>query len=214
MRFFKNRINELRNDKTLGIILLLHLVLAVCHICHSFMSDIQYHGELRTVGCGIIAILIFLLGRKGLAFGLLVYACSLIYVNNFYNYGTIFFMLIAFGAYPKIKWQSIVIYAINVIIAFSLKKLLAFSVAIHFIYLLLFWLCIKYVYKVKTPEKLSLTDDERKILDEMVAGKLQKEIDLFSPQTITAKIKSARERNLCENTAELISKYALELQAN
>ena len=54
---------------------------------------------------------------------------------------------------------------------------------------------------------MSLTDDERKILDEMVAGKLQKEIDLFSPQTITAKIKSARERNLCETTAELLSKY-------
>ena len=35
--------------------------------------------------------------------GFVLYACSLIYINTFYNYGTIFFLLIAYGAYPKIK---------------------------------------------------------------------------------------------------------------
>lgn len=39
---------------------------------------------------------------------------------------------------------------------------------------------------------------------------MQKEINLYSQQTITAKMKAARERNLCETTEELMAKYAKE----
>ena len=67
------------------------------------------------------------------------------------------------------------------------------------------------MFKVNKPSTLNLTDDERKILDELLAGKMQKEIDLFSPQTITAKIKSARERNLCDTTPELLTMYSAEV---
>ena len=210
MKWLKNRINNLRTDNILGVIFLMHIILAVCHICHSFMSDIHYHGDLRTAGCLAISLLIFLFGRRGMAYGFLAYACSLIYVNTFYNYGSIFMLLIAFGAFPKIKHFSLILYAINVIISFTLQKLLPFSVAIHFTYLGLFWACTKYVYKVNIPTKLTLTDDERKILDELLSGKMQKEIDLYSQQTISAKIKSARERNMCESTAELVGMYTIE----
>ena len=46
--------------------------------------------------------------------------------------------------------------------------------------------------------------------DKKLQGKQQKEIDLYSQQTISAKMKSARERNLCETTEELMAKYAKE----
>ena len=74
----------------------------------------------------------------------------------------------------------------------------------------MFYTKMSYVFSVNKPEKLNLTDDERKILNLKLQGKQQKEIDLFSQQTITAKIKSARERNLCETTEELMSKYSRE----
>lgn len=214
MRVFskiKNHFIALKNDRYLLMILCLHLFLAVCHFCHSYMSDIQCHGDLRTAGCILIALLILLFGRQGMAFGFMIYACALIYVNTFYNYGSIFLLLIAVGAYPKIRVPSIIVYAINVVISFSLQKLLAFSVAIHFVYLILFWICTKYVYRVNASQTLNLKDDEVYILKELAKGKMQKEIDGYSQQTITAKLKNARERNMCETTAELLNLFKQEL---
>lgn len=210
----KKHFVDLSQDKYLMMILALHFFLAVCHFCHSYMSDIQYHGDLRFAGCVVIALLILFFGRKGMAFGFVIYACSLIFVNTFYNYGSIFLMLIAFGAYPKIRVPSIVLYSICVVISFSLQKLLAFSVAIHFLYLILFWLCTKYVYKVNASKTLNLKDDEIYILSELAKGKMQKEIDGYSQQTITAKLKNARERNMCETTGELLSIFKSETDFN
>ena len=39
---------------------------------------------------------------------------------------------------------------------------------------------------------------------------MQKEIDLFSQQTISGKLKNARERNLLETTADLVQKFKSE----
>lgn len=75
-----------------------------------------------------------------------------------------------------------------------------------------FYIKINYIFAVNRPEKLNLTDDERKILDELDKGKMQKQIDLWSEQTVSAKIKAARERNLCDNTNDLLIKYRIEKQ--
>ncbi len=66
------------------------------------------------------------------------------------------------------------------------------------------------IYKVKPSKTLNLKEDERYILDQLRAGKLQKEIEGYSEQSITAKLKNARERNMCESTAELLAKYTVE----
>ena len=120
-------------------------------------------------------------------------------------------MLIACGANPKMKKVAPFVYLVNVFIAFTLKRLGIVPFVIHCIYIFMFQTKLQYVFKVNKPNKLNLTDDERKILDELKAGKMQKEIDLFSQQTISAKIKSARERNLCETTNELLTQYRLEV---
>ena len=206
----KERCISLKENKILLLILLLHLLLAGCHLYLLLKTDIQYHAELRIAGCLLIALLIFLFDRPGMAYGFLIYACTLIYINTFYNYGTVFFLLIASGAYPKIRWPAIVIYAINVFISFSLKFLIPICILIHVGYIVLFILITFLIYKVKPSKKLKLKDDEKDILSELAKGKLQKEIDLFSEQTITAKLKNARERNMCNSTGELVEKFKQE----
>ena len=210
----KQRYFLLVNDRNLLIIFLLHLLLIVCHVSHNYISDIQYHWYLRAGGCGLIALLIFFFGRIGLSYGLTVYACCLIYVNTFYNYGSIFFILLAMGANPKKQIPIAVVFLINVIISFSLKHLIVISFIIQLTYAALFYICMKYVFKINTPSKLNLTEDEKKILSELIKGKMQKEIDLFSQQTITHKIKNARERNMCNSTGELVEKFRKELNGN
>ena len=116
-------------------------------------------------------------------------------------------MLIACGANPRIKKVAPFIYLLNVFISFTLKRLGIIPFVIHCTYIFMFQTKLQYVFKVNKPNKLNLTEDEKKILDELAKGKIQKEIDLFSQQTISQKIKNARERNLCENTPELVEKY-------
>ena len=204
---FKRRIQEFKNDRRLLIILLLHLLLILCHFCQNKMDDIQYFWYLRAAGCGVIAILIFFFGRIGLSYGLTVFACALIYINNFYNYGSIFFILTAMGAYPKRQIPICIVFLINVVISFSLKKFIVISFIIQFIYAVLFYLLITYCFNVKPATVLNLKDDERYILSELAKGKLQKEIDGYSEQTISQKLKLARERNMCEKTEDLVNKY-------
>lgn len=214
MKWLKNRIELLKNDKELAAIFLLHLLLIALHVYENYVGNIEYNWYLRAGGCGLISLAIFFFGRKGLAYALLIYSCTLVYINNFYNYATIFFMLIAIGANPKMKKVAPWIYLANVVISFTMKRLGIIPFLIHCVYIFMFFIKVRYVFAVNKPEKLNLTDDERHILDELLAGKMQKEIDLYSPQTITAKIKNARERNLCDTREELMAKYAKEKESN
>lgn len=198
------------NDKELLKIFLLHLLLIVLHFYEYKTSRIEYHWYLRAGGCGVIALFIFLFGRKGLAYGLLIFSCSLVYINNFYNYATIFFMLIAIGANPKLKKVAPWIYLVNVVISFSLKRLDIVAFLIHIVYIFMFQIKMNYVFAINKPDKLNLTDDKKAILSELAKGKLQKEIGLFSEQTITHKLKTARERNMLTSTGELVEKFKQE----
>ena len=209
-KWLRNRIELLKNDKQLTLIMLLHIVLIGLHVYEWQVGDIEYYWYLRAGGCGLIALGIFFFGRKGLAWCLMIFACTLVYINNFYNYATIFFMLVAMGADPKLKKVAPWVYLVNVFVAYTMKRLGITPFAIHLVYCVMFNTKINYVFAIHKPEKLNLTDSERQILDLKLQGKQQKEIDLYSQQTISAKMKSARERNLCETTDELMAKYAKE----
>ena len=207
IKWFVTRIELLKNDKELCVIFFLHLLLIGLHFYENYVGSIEYYWYLRAGGCGLIALCIFLFGRKGLAYALLIYSCTLIYVNNFYNYATIFFMLIACGANPKLKKVAPFIYITNVFVAFTLKRLGITPFSIHLVYCVMFYTKIGYVFSIHKPEILNLTQDEKLILEELAKGKMQKEIDLYSQQTISGKLKNARERNLIETTSDLIIKY-------
>lgn len=209
-KWLRNRIELLKNDKQLALIMLLHIVLIGLHVYEWKVGDIEYYWYLRAGGCGLIALGIFFFGRKGLAWSLMIFACTLVYINNFYNYAPIFFMLVAMGADPKLKKIAPWVYLVNVFVAYTMKRLGITPFMIHLIYCVMFYTKITYVFAIHKPEKLNLTDSERQILDLKLQGKQQKEIDLYSQQTISAKMKSARERNLCETTEELMAKYAKE----
>ena len=214
IKFFVQRVELLRNDKKLTLIFFLHLLLIALHVYENYVGNIEYHWYLRAGGCGLISFCIFFFGRKGLAWALMIYACVLVYINNFYNYATIFFMLVAMGADPKLKKVAPFIYITNVFVAFTLKRLGITPFSIHVVYCIMFYTKIGYVFAIHKPETLNLTQDEKNILEELAKGKMQKEIDLFSQQTISGKLKNARERNLLETTTDLVIKYKEEKKNN
>ena len=211
IKWIKSRIISIKKEKYLGRIMVIHLVLILLHIMTTMQYDIHYHADLRVAGCALIILISALFGRKGYALAILTYSCSLVYVNNFYNYGSAFFLIIAYSAFPKIKPQAIILFMVNMLCSFNMQRLPATSAGFQICYWLMYEYLKDWLFTVKPAVTLKLTDDECKILDELVDGKMQKEIDLWSEQTVSAKIKAARERNLCETTSELITMYINEL---
>ena len=208
--WFKTRIESVKKEKYLGRILLIHIILILLHVMTTLQYDIDYHADLRVAGCTLIILISSLFGRKGYAFAILIYSCALVYINSFYNYGSALYLIIAYSAYPKIKPQAIILFMLNMLYSFSLQRLPPTSAGFQICYWLMYETLKSWLFTVNPAVTLKLTEAEKKILNEMLDGKMQKEIELYSAQTISAKVKAARERNLCETTAELLSMYTTE----
>lgn len=208
MLSLRKRVQIVKSDKVLLSIILIHLLLAFFHFAYSFFSEHQ-QCYIRCGFCVFIAISSFFFLRKGFSLSILAYGCVLLYFNNFFNYTSFLFVLFAIYCTPAMQKPALLLYAMNVFIALALKNCEIMTLGIHGMNCFLFYTCAKYLFAAKTPELL-LTDDERKVIAELATGKLQKEIDLFSQNTITKLLKNAMERNICKTKAELIHKYLKE----
>lgn len=209
-KWIYNKIQLLKDDKELCKLFLCHLLLVVLHYYEYKTEGIEYFWYLRAGGCALISILIFFIGGNGLAYGLFIFANVLIYVNNFYNYATIFFVHTAIGANPKLKKLGPLIYIANVAISFKLQHLDIIAFCIHVIYTIMFGIKINYVFIPKKIAKLKLAEDERIVLESLASGMLQKEIVQFTENQVTQIIKNAISRNMCKSKAELMQKYLSE----
>ena len=205
------KIQVLKSDRLLFAILLIHLLLAFFHMGYSFYTENDpTQCYIRAGFCATIALATFLFLRVGFSITILLYAGALLYFNNFFNYTSFLFVLFAIYATPKLQPYAVLYYAIAVFIVFALKGHAIMTLAIHGLNCVLFYTCARFLFAEKTQSTLLLTDDERLVLNELTEGKLQKQIEAFSPNTVTKLIKSAQERNHCKTKAELQHKFIKE----
>ena len=141
---------------------------------------------------------------------ILLYAYVLLYFNNFYNYTSFLFVLFAIYCTPAISKTALVLYALNVFTALAFRGNELLTLGIHSLNCCLFYVCARYLFATRTQTTLLLTDDERLVLDELAEGKLQKQIEAFSPNKVTKVLKNAQERNHCKTKAELLHRYIKE----
>jgi hypothetical protein len=66
------------------------------------------------------------------------------------------------------------------------------------------------VYFYINDNKLNLTEDEIKILEELKEKKMLKCCDSFSKNILTQKLKQARDRNGIDTNAELLARYNIQ----
>ena len=208
----KQKYQELKADKGFLIIFIIHLLLAFFHLVYSFKTD-HWQCFVRSAFCFVIAISTFLFRRKGFSASILIYAYTLLYFNNFYNYTSIVFVIFAIIATPCLTVPALIIYGANIIPALVYRQNELPTIGIHVLNCI--WICsfIEFVVIKKTSQTLTLTGEERLILSELSKGKLQKEIKNFSPNTVTKHLKNAMERNKCCTKTELLHKYIKESPA-
>ena len=201
----------LRSDRLLFAIFLIHLLLAFFHLAYSFFTvnnPIQCY--IRAGFCAGIALATYLFLRGGFSITILAYACVLLYFNNFFNYTSFLFVLFAIYATPKLQPYAVLLYALTVFIVFALKGYAILTLGIHSLNCVLFYVCARYLFAANPQTTLLLTDDERLVLRELAEGKMQKQIEAFSPNKVTKVIKNAMERNSCKTKTELLHRFIKE----
>ena len=209
---FKERRQKLKADKGLSALCLIFLLLAFFHIAYSFFTE---HTQCY-VRCGfclliVLSTVIFL--RPGFAIALLAYAYTLVYFNTFFNYTSYICVLIACRCMPKIKVPAIILYAIDIFILFAVKQIHILALGTHILNCFVFYIAVTIFFMTNRPatvEKLNLTEDEIIVLRELASGKLQKQIEQFSVNTVTKLLKNAMERNNCKTKTELQQRFILE----
>lgn len=205
----KKKCQILKSDRVLYSIFLIHILLAFFHGAYSFYTD-YWQCYVRAGFCLFIAGATFFFLRKGLSLSILLYAYVLLYFNNFYNYTSFLFVLFAIYATPKLQPYAVGLYAIAVFIVFALKGYAILTLGIHGLNCVLFYVCARYLFAAIPQTTLLLTDDERLVLCELAEGKMQKQIEAFSPNKVTKVIKNAMERNHCKTKTELLHRFIKE----
>lgn len=158
-------------------------------------------------------------GKKCFIYWSTVYGILLIFLIANYqstllnNYTALFPLIIAMLVKPKYKTPLFIVYLISVSAAFILTDVSILNYLIHItrsywiLYILDYYLNNKFERR-----QLELKPDEIKILNELNEKKLLKAVTCFSKNTITQKLKEARERNNIDTNAELLAEYNLMLK--
>lgn len=165
------------------------------------------------IECGILllsSVLILIFDRKILIYCLIVFVASVMHMDHDSLYASL--LVFTISAFIKRKYliPLTVIYHINTILVLctSQNELNINIVVFYTICLIIFLLIL--CYPNLNLKELNLTEDEKMILNELIKGKQLKEIDFFSKNTKTEKLKAACKRNNLIDKHELIFLYKWE----
>ena len=197
-------IKSLKTNKVRLLICIITFCLAISHLYQLIVSDNQIC--LLRIGIYIIGCFgVLLFGNKALFAILILTSLIASYFNSFINFNSFFVILLSCRLYRKTEKYLLIIYAINEILALIVQEKEITHLIIHFLTCSLFYLVYFYV---NTPA-LKLTSDEIKILQELKQKKMLKCCDSFSKNILTQKLKTARERNEIDTTAELLAMFSM-----
>ncbi len=205
----KKKYDALKADRAFFIICIIHLFLAFFHLVYSFCTD-YWQCYVRAGFCLFIALSIFLFRRPGFSVSVLLYAYTLLYFNNFYNYTSFVLVIFAIISTPKFTIPALVLYGANLIPALVYRQNELPTIGIHVLNCAWITIFVVLVIMKKAPGTLQLTDEETHVLIQLADGKLQKEIKEYSENQVTQIIKNAISRNQCKSKAELINRFIKE----
>ena len=180
---------------------------------YSYFEELFY--LYRGIALALIPVSCFFFYEKGmLVYGSLM-ATFFLYLTDFNNYTSLWFILACNHAAPNKKYSLYVYiwYSINSLIYFTFWQSSVTQAFFHLGFAAFMTILNYHCNGSHTTHKkhLSLTPDEFKILWQITAeGKQQKEITLFSQTTITQKIRDAQNRNNLPSKTALFVYFVLD----
>ena len=193
--------------------------LLVCHCWQFYNSGWMIEPLIRIVFYVVYIIVVMIAGRKAIPFLFLVLALVLVQFMSFTNYTCFIVCCLFCAVYDKAKWPIFIVYVLDVLIVCYRHDKTEVHIIIHFMNCAFILFSTKIIFNrlfdklhKKHVKKLLLDPVDRYILNELANGKKQKEIQHYSENTISKRLKKMRERNFCFTNQELILWYLEETQ--
>lgn len=207
------KIKQLKNDYfilvTSGYSILISFLYFWQGVVETFSPNLLLY-----IAINLLFIPITLIAKKNICVPyLLIYSVILNYLLAFTptylynNFSSFFLICIVLSICPRVKKLALLIYFITSTLAFMYNSEKLYHYFIHITRCGYFYLLISFITSKLEKIKLDLTKDETLILRQLSLGLQQKEIKEFSKNTVTKKLRAARERNKITSNYELIVKY-------
>lgn len=207
---FKNCFTYFKHNSFITAVCLCSFIIGCFHLWQFFLSDFNYNCLIRLLFFYAVIPIVLIFGKKSVYYMLIYFSLSISYVNQFNNYTGFFCILMSCKMIGKKHLFLLCVYFFNEFFALTVQESSASHYAIHFSSCILWY--ILYFYISNSKIELQLTNDEIKILNALIDGKQQKEIDFFNKNTVTKKLAEARKKNNCKTTNELLYKYRKTLE--
>lgn len=207
-----------KNCRTCQIISALCFILFGLHTYQFIDSGFLIGPLLRMIFSLLFPIFLFFFTKKCIPWFLLVFGLAMVQQMDFKDYWE-FMSVVMFTCYfPKMSIPTMIVYALDVLIVCTRHDKTPIHLAIHFFNCAFIYFVFhtfkqliieKALQSIKTPPAtpLDLTESEAYILSELKAGKMQKEIEKYSENTVCKKLKECRIKNNCKTTDELLVRY-------
>lgn len=198
-----NNIKSFFSDNVRIIACLSSLALCGYHIYQYFLigNNICF---LRIAMYLILSLTIFMFSFKVMYLELIIMSLIASYFNSFINFTQFFVILLACRMYRKSENWLLALYALNESVALMVQGKNISHLIIHLLTCIFFYMIYFFINK---PRVLDLKPDEEEIIKQLAAGKLQKQIDLYSKNIIKDKLDHAKDRNHIIDTDELVFLY-------
>lgn len=200
--FFRKKFYEFRTNPILWVSCLFAVSLLGFHIFQFIDSGCRIEPLIRVVFYSACPFIIFFFGEIGIIYLVSILAFTTEQFNSFTNYTSFFFLSMVIIMAGKVQKTIIVlVYILDVIIVCQNHDKSVIHLAIHFIgcaWIFLYSneiikkLSMKVAGQVKQ-NKLILNEKERFILSQLSKGAKQKEIDIYSENTVSKTLKKCRE---------------------
>lgn len=204
----KEKYDSFKTDKLMLAVWVLSLGLSLLFAVHLFLVD---KSSMRCVVNFLYFLSLtlgsFFFGRNAFYILTNIFALVLLFVTDFSCFVSIWLVLLASHIKHDKEKIWLCFYIVCATISFTIQKAEVLHIIIHFLICLFFLVSHYFLCDNKHIEKLVLTFDEKKILDELAQGKQQKEITFFCQNTITNKLRAAKDRNNIKDSHELIRRY-------
>lgn len=203
---------EFKNDRVQYLSVICGLIILGFQIYEYLIDGYLLESLIRCSFWIIYPIVVLLSGRKGIYWSFLVFSLILVQFIEYTNFSSFIIVLLFILIYPKCKWHVIPVYVLDVIIVCIRHDRTPAHLIIHylccaFIYFAAEIINAQYRKNILTDKQLVLDESERYILEKLAAGYKQKEIDGYSENTVSKKLKKCRKVNSCSTNSELIMKF-------
>ena len=198
-----NKLKSFFSDNVRIIACLSSLALCGYHVYQYFLigNNICF---LRIAMYLILALTIFMFNFRIMYLELIIMSLVASYFNSFINFTQFFVILLACRMYRKSENWLLALYTLNESVALMIQGKNISHLIIHLLTCVFFYMIYFFINK---PKVLDLKPDEEEIVKQLAAGKLQKQIDLYSKNIIKDKLDHAKDRNHIIDTDELVFLY-------